>query len=115
MSDRYSVEVSHIGKRYKIGSMPTMYRTFRETLADRLKRFRSPQPGENQAETFWALDDISFKVKEGQALGIIGRNGAGKSTLLKILSRVTDPTVGSAKLHGRLLEPLLSFCTSTPQ
>ncbi len=102
MSDRYSVEVSHIGKRYKIGSMPTMYRTFRETLADRLKRFRRPQPGENQVETFWALDDISFKVKEGQALGIIGRNGAGKSTLLKILSRVTDPTVGSAKLHGRV-------------
>ena len=102
MSDRYSVEVSHIGKRYKIGSMPTMYRTFRETLADRLKRFRNPQSGENQAETFWALDDISFKVKEGQALGIIGRNGAGKSTLLKILSRVTDPTVGSAKIHGRV-------------
>lgn len=102
MSDQYSVEVSHIGKRYKIGSMPTMYRTFRETLADRLKRFRNPQSGENQAETFWALDDISFKVKEGQALGIIGRNGAGKSTLLKILSRVTDPTVGSAKIHGRV-------------
>src|SRR4029077_9515188 len=53
-------------------------------------------------ETFWALKDVSLEVKEGEALGLIGRNGAGKTTLLKVLSRITKPTTGWAEIHGRV-------------
>src|SRR5271166_656621 len=59
-------------------------------------------PSNNSVENFWALKDVSFEVKQGDVLGIIGRNGAGKSTMLKILSRITEPTEGRIRIRGRV-------------
>jgi lipopolysaccharide transport system ATP-binding protein len=102
MSDT-AIRVSNLGKQYRLGGPAATYTTFREALVD---TFTAPVrwlKGERKrAETFWALDDISFEIKQGEAVGIIGRNGAGKSTLLKILSRVTRPTRGKAELFGRV-------------
>ncbi len=98
-----SVVVNQIGKRYRIGAAPAQYRTFRETLIDTITNPKKRLHGKmTDSNSFWALDNISFNVAQGQALGIIGKNGAGKSTLLKILSRVTEPTTGSARINGRV-------------
>ncbi len=82
------------------------YRTLRDTLVDALHApARLLHPGispTGKLNAIWALKDISFEVKQGQVLGVVGRNGAGKSTLLKILSRVTDPTEGVGEIHGRV-------------
>lgn len=104
MMTRLAVEVHDLGKEYKIGGPINRYRTLRESLASTisapLQRLRSGRALEKN--TIWALRNVSFQVPEGQVLGVIGRNGAGKSTLLKILSRVTEPTEGYAKITGRV-------------
>ena len=66
-------------------------------MRDPLAAFRR-----RKQEAFWALEDVSLEVKEGEVLGLIGRNGAGKATLLKILSRITRPTKGWAEIHGKV-------------
>lgn len=93
-----AVRVEHVGKQYRIGGKPRGYRTVRETVMD-LFSGRRPQQDDS---AFWALDDVSFDVDQGDVVGIIGGNGAGKSTLLKILSRITEPTKGELLLRGRV-------------
>ena len=108
--DEYAIKVEGLGKRYRIGRQER-YKALRDVLADTV---RTPvrqaksllQGGDghrsHEKPTFWALKDVSFQVRHGEVIGIIGRNGAGKSTLLKILCRITEPTEGEVRLRGRV-------------
>jgi lipopolysaccharide transport system ATP-binding protein len=97
------IEAEGLSKKYVIGGPVDLgYRTLRDSIAGLLRR---PWTHHDQ-KTIWALKDVSFTVAEGETVGIIGRNGAGKSTLLKILSRITEPTTGRARLRGRLASML---------
>src|SRR5919201_992278 len=111
MSD-VAIRVEGLGKKYRLGANAQPYKTLRESLADvaaaplraasRLTRCpRAAREGSHRPE-FWALKDVSFDVRQGEVLGIIGRNGAGKSTLLKLLSQITAPTKGCIKMKGRV-------------
>jgi len=91
------IRVEGIGKRYRVGQRQS-YRALRDVLAGAFRRNGKRAP----ADFIWAVRDVSFEVKQGEVVGLIGRNGAGKSTLLKLLARITRPTVGHAELHGRI-------------
>jgi homopolymeric O-antigen transport system ATP-binding protein len=97
-----AIQVDNLSKHYRIGGQRQSYNTLRDTLAAAFAQFVNAKPEMRMSESFWALRDVSFAVHRGEVLGIIGRNGAGKSTLLKILSRVTRPTHGRAKINGRV-------------
>ncbi len=101
-----SIVCNGISKKYVIGSHIDKTLTFAEALVDSIKhpsKFITRRLSESD---FWALKDISFEVKQGETLGIIGRNGSGKSTLLKILSRITSPTSGEAIIYGKMVSLL---------
>ena len=92
-----------LSKQYVIGARQEEYSTLRDSLTRALTApFRAMQGQAPKPETFWALDDIHFRVERGEVLGVVGRNGAGKSTLLKVLSRITEPTRGQVRIRGRV-------------
>ena len=96
-----AIRVENLSKLYHIGALQQRHDTLRDALTG---VFRRGQNGSHAGDDtdLWALRDISFEVKRGEVVGIIGRNGARKSTLLKILSRITEPTSGHAEIHGRV-------------
>jgi lipopolysaccharide transport system ATP-binding protein len=111
------VRVEGLSKQYRIGARQKRHSTLRDHLVSNLKSLfgrndHSPLPRNagsmesagqaGASDTFWALRDVSFEVKQGEVVGIIGRNGAGKSTLLKLLSRITEPTHGRIEIDGRV-------------
>ncbi|MDI6739905.1 MAG: ABC transporter ATP-binding protein [Candidatus Edwardsbacteria bacterium] len=101
MSDT-AITSENIGKQYRIGARRQQHDTLRDAVASGIRRWWWGSIGRTAEDTIWALRDVSFKVKQGEVVGIIGRNGAGKTTLLKIISRITEPSAGIVEMNGRV-------------
>jgi lipopolysaccharide transport system ATP-binding protein len=107
-----AIKVENLSKRYRIGLKEELHDTFGGALTSwvkyplanfkRLQKLSRFSENGDSDDIIWAIKDVSFEVKRGEVLGIIGKNGAGKSTLLKILCRITEPTSGEASIHGRV-------------
>jgi homopolymeric O-antigen transport system ATP-binding protein len=117
MNNDLAIKVENVSKCYRIGIKENMHDSLGASLLHFLKnplqnyrKYRSlyqfddlrPEQGEDRTDVIWALGDVSFEIKKGEVVGIIGINGAGKSTLLKILSKITPPTSGSITIRGRI-------------
>lgn len=97
------IKVTGVSKSYDISHQQrASYRTVKDDLVNFLKKPVGGGSTREGHETFWALDDVSFEVTQGEIFGVMGKNGSGKSTLLKILSRIVDPTKGKIEMHGRV-------------
>lgn len=98
-----AIKAESLAKKYKIGTAAPRYKTLGESMSAIFGGNNFEKLGRKVKEdTFWALKDVSFEVKQGETVGIIGHNGAGKSTLLKVLSRITEPSAGMIDIYGRI-------------
>ena len=102
-SSEPAIEVQDLAKRYSLGERAVLHGSLRDAVDRTARRMLHRARGRSQErDTIWALDHVTFDVTQGEAVGIVGRNGAGKTTLLKILSGITDPTEGEARVWGRV-------------